>query len=88
MRGGVTHVQQTKEQRYVAGKKVTAFPSPHRLRDTFSTAAHEAGVDWYDLKVLMNHALPSNGDVTMDYIRVSVDHLRGATEKISAFLLE
>ncbi len=88
MRGGVTHVQQTKEQRYVCGQKVTTFPSPHRLRDTFASAAHEAGVDWYDLKVLMNHTLPSNGDVTMGYVRVSVEHLREMAEKITAFLLE
>jgi cytosine/adenosine deaminase-related metal-dependent hydrolase len=57
------------------------------LRDTFASAAHEAGVDWYDLKVLMNHALPSSGDVTMGYVRVSVDHLRDATERIAGFLL-
>ena len=88
MSGGVTHVAQVKEQRYVAGKKTTTFPSPHRLRDTFATAAHEAGVDLYDLKVLMNHALPSSNDVTWGYVRVSVEHLRAATERISAFLLE
>lgn len=87
MDGGVTHVAQTKEQRYVGGKKVTAFPSPHRLRDTFATAAHEAGVNLHDLKVLMNHSLPG-GDVTMGYVRVSVEHLRAAAEKISAFLVE
>ncbi len=87
MDGTVTHVQQVKEQRYLAGRKTTTFPSPHRLRDTFASAAHEAGVDWYDLKVLMNHALPSSGDVTMGYVRVSVDHLREAAEKISAFLV-
>ncbi len=41
-------VQQTKEQRNVGERKVTALPSPHRLRDTFASAAHEGGVDWYD----------------------------------------
>jgi integrase len=87
MDGGVTHVAQVKEQRYVADCKVTVFPSPHRLRDTFASPAHEAGVDWYDLKVLMNHALPSSGDVTVGYVRVSVEHLRETAEKIAAFLL-
>jgi integrase len=62
-------------------------PNPHRLRDTFASAAHEAGVDWYDLEVLMNHALPSSGDVTMGFVRVSVDYLREAAEKIAGFLL-
>lgn len=80
----MTHVQQTTEQRYVAGKKTTTFPSPHRLRDTFASAAHEAGVDWDDLKVLMNHALPSSGDVTAGYVPVSVEHMVAATEKITA----
>jgi integrase len=88
MAGSVTHVQQVKEQRYVAGKQTTTFPSPHRLRDTFASAAHEAKVDWYDLEVLMNHALPSSGDVTVGYVRVSIDHLREAAEKIASFLLE
>lgn len=87
MRGGVTHVQQTKEARYVAGKKIAVFPSAHRLRDTFATAAHEAGVDPLSLKVLMNHALPSGGDVTEGYIRPGLDHLRGEIEKVAAFLL-
>lgn len=87
MDGGVTHVAQVKEQRYVADKKVTVFPSPHRLRDTFASAAHEAGVDWFEIKVLMNHALPS-GDVTVGYVRVSVEHLRVAAEKIATFLVE
>ena len=44
-------------------------------------------MDWYDLKVLMNHALPSSGDVTVGYVRVSVEHLRESAEKITAFLL-
>ena len=35
----------------------------------------------------MNHALPS-GDVTMGYVRVSVEHLRAAAEKIATFLVK
>ncbi len=88
MRGGVTHVQQVKEQRYVGDQKLTTFPSPHRLRDTFASAAHEAGVDPLSLKALMNHVLPASGDVTQGYIRSSVEHLRTQAEKVAAFLLE
>lgn len=89
MRGKVTHVSQAKEQRYDnLGKKVGYLPSPHRLRDTFASAAHEARVHPLDLKVLMNHTLPAGDDVTEGYIRPSVDHLRGCAEQVAAFLLE
>ena len=84
--GRVTHVVEAKEQRYVKGRKVAYLPSPHRLRDTFATAAHEARVHPLDLKVLMNHALPAADDVTMGYIRPSLEHLRGSVETIAAFL--
>ncbi|HEX9708928.1 MAG TPA: tyrosine-type recombinase/integrase [Candidatus Thermoplasmatota archaeon] len=93
-RGGrVTHVVEPKEQRYVPGpggrlRKVRHLPSPHRLRDTFASAAHEARVHPLDLKVLMNHALPGSGDVTMGYIRPSIEHLRGCVEAVAGFLGE
>jgi integrase len=85
--GRVTHVVEPKEQRQVAGRKRRHLPSPHRLRDTFASAAHEARVHPLDLKVLMNHALPAADDVTEGYIRPSLEHLRGAVEAIGAFLL-
>jgi integrase len=86
--GRVTHVIEAKEQRYRAGRKVRFLPSPHRLRDTFATAAHEAGVHPLDLKVLLNHALPAADDVTMGYIRPSLEHLREAVERVAGFLEE
>lgn len=87
MKGRVTHIAQPKEQRYDAmGKKVGFLPSPHRLRDTFATAGHEARLHPLDLKVLMNHALPA-GDVTEGYIRPSVEHLREGIEAVAVFLL-
>ena len=70
------------------GRKVEHLPSPHRLRDTFATAGHEARVHPLDLKVLMNHTLPAGDDVTEGYIRPSVGHLRGCVEQVAAFLLE
>ena len=86
-RGEITHVVEPKEQRYVGRRKVRYLPSPHRLRDTFATAAHEARVHPLDLKVLMNHALPAADDVTLGYIRPSVEHLRESVESIAGFLL-
>jgi integrase len=90
MAGRVSHVAQPKEQRYDAeGRKVGYLPSPHRLRDTFATAAYQAGVRKLPLKVLMNHALAKGDDVTEDYIDPSdIDHLRVSAELIAAFLLE
>jgi integrase len=88
IKGRVSHVAQAKEQRYDAmGKKVGYLPSPHRLRDTFATAGHEARLHPMDLKILMNHTLPA-GDVTEGYIRPSVEHLRESAERIAAFLIE
>jgi integrase len=85
--GAVTHVVEAKEQRTVLGRKVARLPSPHRLRDTFASAAHESRVHPLDLKVLMNHALPAPDDVTQAYIRPSIEHLRGCVETIAAFSL-
>ena len=72
----------------VAGRKVSRLPSPHRLRDTFASAAHESRIHPLDLKVLMNHALPACDDVTTAYIRPSIEHLRGCVEVIASFLGE
>ena len=82
-----------KQQQYVREpgerklKRRTCLPSPHRLRDTFATAGHEARLHPMDLKVLMNHSLPT-GNVTEGYIRPSVEHLRDAAERVAEFLLE
>jgi integrase len=86
-RGRIAPVAQVKEQRYVGGKKVNVLPSPHRLRDTFATAAREAGVDMFETKLLLNHALPT-GDVTWGYQRPSMEHLRACAERIAEFLVE
>lgn len=80
------HLEESKEQRRVKGKKVTVLPSPHRLRDTYATAAHEAGVAGLDIKVLLNHRLPG-GDVTAGYIRQQEKHLRECQERIAAHLI-
>lgn len=61
--------------------------SPHRLRDTFATAAHEVGVDWILLKILMNHTLSGGGDVTSGYIKPGLELLRMAAEKVAEFLV-
>lgn len=89
--GSVSHVAEPKELRSIKtaeGKetKVTVLPSPHRLRDTFLTAAHECYLRELDIKTLANHALPG-GDVTQGYIRPDVEHLRACVERVASFLL-
>ena len=83
----VSHIVEVDEQREVEGKRLRGFiPSPHRLRDTFLSAAHDCNVSPLDQKALANHALPS-GDITEGYIRPGLEHLREVAEKIAAFLL-
>jgi hypothetical protein len=83
----VSHIVEVDEQRIVDGKRQRGFlPSPHRLRDTFLSAAHDCGVWPLDQKALANHALPSS-DITEGYIRPGLEHLREVAEKIAAFLL-
>ncbi|MBI1425580.1 MAG: DUF4102 domain-containing protein [Gammaproteobacteria bacterium] len=72
---------------HVSELKEAGQPSPHRLRDTFATAAHEAGVMLFDIKILMNHEASGN-DVTEGYMRPTMEHLAKQQEKISRFLLE
>lgn len=91
----VSHVVEVKQQEYykdAEGKRrKRAHPvmkSAHRLRDTFATVAKDdAKLDWFTLKVLMNHRLPS-GDVTAGYVRPTDQALRAAAEKVTARLLE
>ena len=53
----------------------------HDLRRTLSTIAqYEAGIDFYTVKRLLNHA---QGDVTFGYIVDSCESLRPAMVKIS-----
>ncbi len=81
------HIEEPKEQRQLNGKKVARLPSPHRLRDTFTTACAEVGLSPYDIDVLTNHR-PPKGTVTAGYIRQDIDHLHQCQEKVTAHLLK
>ncbi len=78
MKGNVTHTQEPKE--YKRG-----LPSPHRLRDTYTTAANSAGLSPYDIDVLTNHR-PPKGSVTAGYIRQDIGHLRVQQQKVADYL--
>ena len=55
--------------------KVAVLPLPHRLRDTFLTAAHEWDLRELNITTLANRAL-TGGKVTGGYIRSEGEHPR------------
>lgn len=75
-------------QRTVKGKKTRMLPSPHRLRDSYASIAHDVGVSKLSRKILMNHTVESQGDVTDGYIRPSLEALRIHQDQISLALLK
>lgn len=78
--GTIKPVSEPRESRF-------NLPSPHRLRDTYTTAANSAGLSPYDIDVLTNHR-PPQGSVTSGYIRQDVSHLRIQQQKVADYLKE
>jgi integrase len=69
-------------------RKATAVVNPHTLRHTFASTADEEGVNVSErvMKGLMNHT-PDSANMNHRYNRPSMDAMRAATEKVSAFLI-
>ncbi len=87
--GSVIHLVEGKQQKIDpgTGKATRILPSPHRLRDTYTTACVEAGgLSGYVIDVLTNHR-PPRGSVTSGYIDLSTEHLAECQERVTAFLL-
>ena len=74
--GAVKPIQEPKER---------GLPTPHRLRDTYTTAANACGLSVYDIEVLTNHR-PAKSSVTAGYIRQDLDHLRIGQQRITDHL--
>jgi integrase len=71
---------------HIEEPKEPGLPGPHALRHTYVTAATNAGVNPYLVKLLTNHSLP-RADVTAGYIGAEGNDLRHSQEMITGYLL-
>lgn len=66
-------------------KRVAVPFGIHDLRHSYATYANAAGISGYDLKMLLNHAMPK-GDVTGGYLSAG-EHLRRSQQRVTDYIL-
>jgi hypothetical protein len=78
---GEGHVSEQREERSVL------FAYGNDLRQTYRTMGQAAGVSDVDMHLLMNHSLPGVNAGYITRAKLVEDHLRGAQERLSCFML-
>lgn len=79
------HVEELKFHLRMVADVCGVQVSPHDLRRSFLTVAESADLSQMTLKALANHSM--NGDVTSNYVQLSVERLREPVARVSSRLM-
>jgi integrase len=81
------HLEEPKKAFAAISKHCGFDVNPHALRSTFITVASDVPMSPVALKALVNHSLGS-GDVTLGYVQLTTENLRGPAHAVGARLAE